>query len=116
MKFGRLAFDVCILSGRNRTLLRKNSTAFTLVCEHLKKPSPVENPAYREICAIFRFLSAKGMKAAEIRREISEVHGENIMSSGMIRKWDRTFKYGRANVHDLERILIIKDLVQEVDE
>ncbi|XP_073976274.1 protein GVQW3-like [Rhodnius prolixus] len=83
-------------------------------------PRPIENPADCEIRAVIRFLSTKGVKAAEIHREISEVYGENIMSSGMVRKWVRAFKDGRTNVHDVERIgrpsVITEDLVQKVNE
>ncbi|GBM48333.1 hypothetical protein AVEN_106532-1 [Araneus ventricosus] len=59
------------------------------------------------------------MKAAEIHRQISEVHGENIMREEIIRKWVTAFKDNRTNVHDEERSgrpsVIIKDLVQKVD-
>lgn len=83
-------------------------------------PPPIENPADCEIRGVIRFLSAKGVKAAEIHRQISEVYGENIMSDGMVRKWVRAFKDGRQNVHDEERhgrpSVITEDLVQKVDE
>ena len=51
---------------------------------------------------MIRFLSAKGVRAAEIR-QIREVYGENIMSDEMARKWARAFKDGRTNVLDVER-------------
>lgn len=40
-----------------------------------------------EVNVVIRFLSAKGMKAAEIHLDISEVYGENIISNGMVRRW-----------------------------
>lgn len=51
-------------------------------------PPLIENPADYdcEIRVVIRFLSGKGVKAAEIHREISEVYGEKIMSDGMVRK------------------------------
>lgn len=80
----------------------------------------IENPADCEIRAVIRFLNAKGVKAAEIHRQISEVYGEKTMSDGMVRKWVRAFKDGRTNVHDEERSgrpsVITEDLVQTVDE
>ncbi|GBN47585.1 hypothetical protein AVEN_216232-1 [Araneus ventricosus] len=63
-------------------------------------PQPIKNPTDCEIRSVIRFLNAKDVKAAEIRRQISEVYGENITSKGMIRKWVTSFKYGRTNVHD----------------
>lgn len=81
-------------------------------------PPPTENPADCEKRTVIRFLSAKGVEAAEVHREISEVYGENIRSSGMVRKWAGVFNYGRTNVHDVEGIgrsaVITKDLVQNV--
>ena len=66
-------------------------------------PPPFENPVDCEICAVISFLSVKGIKSVDIHRQISEVYGENIMSDGMVRKWVRSFKDGRTNVHDEER-------------
>ena len=79
-----------------------------------------EMPANCEICSVISYLSAKGVKAVEIHRNICEVHGHNIMSDGMARKWVRAFKDGRKNVHDKERSgrpsVIRYDLLQKVDE
>ena len=49
------------------------------------------------------FLGAKGVRAAEIHWEISEVYGENIMSNGLLQKRGRVFKHGRTNVHGVEQ-------------
>lgn len=57
-------------------------------------PPLIENPADCEICAIIRFLSAKGVKAVEIHRQICEVYEQNIMSDGMVCKCVRAFKDG----------------------
>ena len=69
--------------------------------------------------AVIRFLSAKGLKAAEIHRQISEVYGENIMSDGTVHKWVRAFRDGRTNIHDEERSgrpsVNTDDLIQKVD-
>ena len=65
-------------------------------------PPLIENPADCEICSVIHYLSAKGVKAVEIHRNICEVYGQDIMSDGMVRKWVRAFKDGRKNVHDEE--------------
>ncbi|XP_023215930.1 histone-lysine N-methyltransferase SETMAR-like [Centruroides sculpturatus] len=82
-------------------------------------PPLIENPADCEVRAVIRFLSAKGSKAAEIHRQISEVYGESVMSEGMVRKWVRAFSNGRTNIHDEERSgrpsVIIDDLIEKVD-
>lgn len=66
------------------TSVRKKRNAITetfdriYICLH-KVPSPIAIPAACEILAVIRFLSAaKGVKAADIHREISKVCGENI--------------------------------------
>lgn len=68
---------------------------------------------------VIRFLCAKGVKAIDIHREICAVYGENIMSEGMVRKWVRSFKVDRSNVHNEERSgrssVITDDLVGKVD-
>ena len=50
-------------------------------------PPLIENPADCEICSVIRYLSAKGVKAVEIHRNICEVYGQNIMSDEMVCKW-----------------------------
>ena len=42
-------------------------------------PPLIENPADCEIRSLIRYLSAKGVKAVEIRHNICEVYGQNIM-------------------------------------
>lgn len=82
-------------------------------------PPIIVSPADCEVRAVIRFLSAKGLKAIDIHREICAVYGENIMSDGMVRKWVRAFKDGRTNVHDEQRSgrpsVVNESLVQEVD-
>ena len=63
-------------------------------------PPLIENPADCKIRSVISYLSAKGVKAVEIRRNICEVCGQNLMSNGMVRKWVRAFKDGRKNVHE----------------
>ena len=48
-------------------------------------PPLIENRADCEIHSVIRSLSAKGVKAVEIHRNIYEVYGQNIMSDGMVR-------------------------------
>ena len=83
-------------------------------------PPLIENPAGCEIRSVIRYLSAKGVKAVEIPCNICEMHGQKIMSDGMVRKWIIAFKEGRKNVHDEERSgrtsVISDDLLQKVDE
>jgi hypothetical protein len=54
-----------------------------------------DNPASCEIPTVLRFLHAKNMSTAEIRRELCVDHGQNIMNKGTARQWRRTFKDGR---------------------
>jgi len=57
---------------------------------------------------------------SEIHHQICQVHGDNAMSDGMIRKWVRVFNEGRENVHDEARSgrpsLVNDDLVRKVNE
>ena len=66
--------------------------------------------------SVIRYLSAKGVKAVEIHRNICEVYGQNTMSDEMVRKWVRAF----TDVHGGERSgrpsVISDDLLQKVDE
>jgi hypothetical protein len=79
----------------------------------------INNPASCEICVVIRFLHAKCMSAAEIRRELCAVYGQNIMSEGTVRQRCRMFKDGRRNVHNEERSVqpsvVCEDLAQSVD-
>lgn len=80
-------------------------------------PPTIQNAADCKIHVVIRFLSAKGVKAADIHRRISEVYGKNIKSDGMVRKWVKGCKDARKNVNDdepSERLLLISnDLVQQ---
>jgi len=40
------------------------------------------------------------MTPAEIHRQVSDVYGEQAMSSSMVRRWVGLFNEGRENVHD----------------
>jgi hypothetical protein len=44
----------------------------------------IDNPASCEIRAVIRFLHAKNMNAAEIRRELCAVYGQNVMREGNV--------------------------------
>ncbi|GBL89352.1 hypothetical protein AVEN_225874-1 [Araneus ventricosus] len=66
-----------------------------------------------------RFLSARNLSAADIRRQICEVYGATAMCEGKVRKWVRDFKAGRDNVHDESRSgrpsVITDDVVASVE-
>ncbi|GBL87764.1 hypothetical protein AVEN_81365-1 [Araneus ventricosus] len=61
------------------------------------------DPAECEVRSVIRFLNAKNVKPTEIRRQLVEIYGENVMTDGMVRKWVRQFNDGRTNVHDEAR-------------
>jgi hypothetical protein len=63
----------------------------------------IERPADCEIRSVIRFLNARNVKPVDIHRQISEVHGENASSDGMVRKLVRKVNEGRENVHDEPR-------------
>ncbi len=43
---------------------------------------------------------AKNTSAVEIHRQLTEVHGSDVMSIQMVRKWCREFRVGRYEVLD----------------
>jgi hypothetical protein len=43
----------------------------------------IDNPIICEIRAVVHFLHAKNMSAAEIRRELCTVYGQNVMSKDL---------------------------------
>jgi hypothetical protein len=49
------------------------------------------------------FLNARNVKPADIHRNVCEVYGENAMSDGIVRKWDRKFKESRDKMYDEPR-------------
>jgi hypothetical protein len=63
----------------------------------------IERPADCEIRSVISFLNARNVKPADIRRQICEVYGGNVMSDGMVRKWVRKFDESLDNVHDEPR-------------
>jgi len=80
----------------------------------------VEGPADCEIRSVIRFLNARNVLPSEIHHQICQVHGDNAMSDGMVRKWVRMFNEGRENVYVEARSgrpsLVIGDLVRKVNE
>jgi hypothetical protein len=58
------------------------------------------------------------VQAFEIHHNICEVYGQNIISDGMVHKWEKAFKDGRKNVYDKERSgrpsMISDNLLQKV--
>ncbi|GBN94508.1 hypothetical protein AVEN_271578-1, partial [Araneus ventricosus] len=69
---------------------------------------------------MIRFLWAKKLSAADIRRELCAVYGPNIMGEGVMRQWVHFFKDGRTNIHDESRSrrpsVMSADLIKEIDE
>ncbi|GBM50646.1 hypothetical protein AVEN_86338-1 [Araneus ventricosus] len=63
----------------------------------------ITDPSDCEVRSVIRFLNANNVKQAEIHRQLVEIHGENVMTDGMVRKWVRQFSDGRTNGHDEAR-------------
>ena len=63
----------------------------------------IANYAKCGVRSVIRLLTAKGLQASEIHRQLVEVYGESVMSEGKVRQWCRSFREGRANVHDENR-------------
>jgi hypothetical protein len=82
--------------------MRKADSVYVLFCA-FKMFKMIERPADCAIRSVIRFLNARNVKPADIHRQICEVHGENAMSDGMVRKWVRTFSDDCDNVHDEPR-------------
>ena len=61
---------------------------------------PLTSPARYELCAVIRFLSAKGTTAIDIHRQLCKVYGPQCMDVKNVRKWVREFMYGCTDVHD----------------
>jgi len=80
---------------------------------------PLVNYAKCEVRSVIRFLTAKGLHASEIRRQLVEVYGESVMSEGKVRQWCRSFKEGRSNVHDEDRSgrpsVVSENLIERID-
>jgi hypothetical protein len=54
----------------------------------------INNSTSCKIHAVICFLNTKNMSAAEIRRELCAVYGQNVMNEGTVRQWCRMFKNG----------------------
>ena len=63
----------------------------------------IEGATDCEIRSVIRFLNARNVLPRESHHQICQVHGDNAMSDGMVRKWVRMFNEGRENVHDEAR-------------
>ncbi|KAJ4435708.1 hypothetical protein ANN_18324 [Periplaneta americana] len=65
-------------------------------------------------------LCTLNIKPADNHHQLYEVHGDDAISDGMVRRWVRKFNEGRVSVHDEQRTgrtsLINVDLVRAVDE
>jgi hypothetical protein len=74
----------------------------------------IDNPGSCEIRAVIRFLRTKNVSAAETRRELCAVYGQNVMSEGCSKMDEQMFTkngevIGRPSV-------VSDDLVQIVDQ
>jgi len=80
----------------------------------------IEGAADCEIRPVIRFLNARNVLPSEIHHQICQVHGDNAISDGMVRKCVRMFNEVRQNVHDEARSgrpsLANDDLVRKVNE
>jgi len=80
----------------------------------------IEGAADSEIRSVIRFLNARNVLPTEIHLQICQVHGDNAMSDGTVRKWVRMFNEGRENVHDEAQSgrpsLVNDDLLRKVNE
>jgi len=54
----------------------------------------IEGATDCEIWSVIRFLNARNVLPSEIRNQICQVYGDNVMSDGMVRKWVQMFKEG----------------------
>ncbi|XP_039602163.1 histone-lysine N-methyltransferase SETMAR-like [Polypterus senegalus] len=64
---------------------------------------PLNATAKCEVCAVIRFLNAKGVKPVEIHRQLTEVYGQSCMDVKNVRKWCREFTAGRTEIHNEQR-------------
>ena len=51
----------------------------------------IEGAADCEIRSVIRFLNVRNVLRSDIHHQICQVHGENAISDGMVRKWVRMF-------------------------
>jgi hypothetical protein len=75
----------------------------------------IDNPADCEVRSVIRFLNAQNVRAIDIHRQLTTVHGEGVMNESSVRKRCRMFNEGRTNVRVEERSgrpsLITDDLI-----
>jgi len=80
----------------------------------------IEGAADSEMPSVICFLNARNVLPSEVHHQICQVHGDNAMSNGVVRKWVRMFNEGRENVHVEARsgrpCLLNDDLVRKVNE
>ncbi|KAF2346482.1 Uracil-DNA glycosylase family 1 [Trinorchestia longiramus] len=77
-------------------------------------PPPIQNAAHWEISAVIRFLSAKGVQAAEIHRQISEVYGESISSTVPACKKAKDTTFEDAGISGAENVAPDHKLSEEI--
>jgi len=80
----------------------------------------IEGAADCEIRSVIRFLNSRNVLPSEIHHQICQVHGDNAMGDGIVRKWVWMFNEGREDVHDEAQSgrpsLVNDDLVRKVNE
>ena len=67
---------------------------------------------------VIRFVMANNLSVANIHRELCTLHGQNVMSEGVVHQWIRLFKNGRTNIHNEERsgrpYVVSDELIQKI--
>jgi transposase len=80
----------------------------------------IASPASCKVRAVIRFLHAQGQSAAEIRRRLCRVYGDNVLSGSCVREWCRKFRDGSTDMHDgggqERRSIVTDELLQKVDQ
>jgi hypothetical protein len=72
--------------------------------EHgVKMTAPIEDCIKDKQHAIIRFLVSKGMKGAEIHRQLAAKYGENCLPQWSVCEWITMFKNSRTSVIDADR-------------
>lgn len=81
----------------------------------------LQNSTIEEQRGVIRFLTAEGVKPANIHRRMLTVYGEGCVSDKSVRKWSARFRAGRESLVDDPRPgqankIITADLIDKVDD
>ncbi|KAJ4426206.1 hypothetical protein ANN_27015 [Periplaneta americana] len=94
-----------IISDKNRIVdIRTQSRLVPVAWQQWSEMEAlIPSPAACEVRSVIKFFNAQSIAPIEIRRQLCQVYGPNIMSKQMVRRWCRQFSEGRQSVHDEER-------------